>query len=106
MKTACDGLDALNKVGIKAEYIKCSAKNFDMMSIISELWNDTSFTPLPSHVYVYQIASKGTLSILTMLNNEMDVMAKQIILDHIGTGSTNMVTPTSLGIGTIIWGVV
>ena len=83
MKTACDGLAALNKVGINAEYIKCSAKHVDMISMISELLKDSSFTPLPAHVYGHQDASKKPLSMLAILNNNMDIMAKQIALNHI-----------------------
>ena len=36
-KTVCDGLATLNKVGISAEYIKCSAKHVDMIFMILEL---------------------------------------------------------------------
>ena len=104
MKTACDGLAALNKVGVNAEYIKCSAKHVDMISMISELWNISSFTPLPEHVYGHQDTSKGPLSMLAILNNKMDVMAKQIALDYIGTRPMSIIVPTSLGIGTIICG--
>ena len=37
IKTACDGLAALNKFGMKVEYIKSLSKHVDMVSMISEL---------------------------------------------------------------------
>ena len=46
MTTVCDGLAALNNVGIDKEYIRCSLKHVDMISMITELWSLSSFTPI------------------------------------------------------------
>lgn len=46
IKTVCDRLGALNKVGLDKEYIKCSAKHVDMISMITDLWNKSKFTPM------------------------------------------------------------
>lgn len=59
IKTVCDGLAALNKVGTGPEYVKGSAKYVDMISMISDMWNKSAITPMPKHVYVYQDASKN-----------------------------------------------
>ena len=43
------------------EYVKCSAKHVDMISMIIDLWNKSVFTPMPEHVYGHQHASKEPL---------------------------------------------
>ena len=54
IKIACNRLAALDKVGMKVEYIKSSSKHDDMVLMISELWSGLSFNPLPTHVYGHQ----------------------------------------------------
>ena len=42
--TACDGEAAINRVNMDSKIIKSNMTNVDMLSIISELWGDSSFT--------------------------------------------------------------
>ena len=76
LNTICDGLAALNKVGMDLEYVKCSAKNVDIISMITDLWNKFAFIPMPEYVYGHQDASKEPLSMLEILNTEMIVISK------------------------------
>ena len=101
MTTVCDGLAALNKVGIDKEYIRCSLKHVDMISMITELWSLSSFTPIQEHVYGHQDINDTSLTRQAKLNNEMDLMAKDIALEQIATDSTLWREPSTLGIGTI-----
>ena len=57
MKTACNELATLNKVGMYTEYIKCSSRHVKMVSMISELWYISPFAPKPEHVYGHQDTS-------------------------------------------------
>ena len=104
MKTVCDGLAALEKVGVDKEYIRSSAKHIDMISIISDLWDQSPFSPLREHVYGHQDASLEPLTMLAKLNNKMDLMAKRIAVEHMESNAELQVVPTSMGIGTIICG--
>ena len=101
LKTICDGLAALNKVGMDPEYVKCSAKHVDMISMITDLWNKSAFTPMLEHVYGHQDTSKELLSILTILNTKMDVMTKQIALEHISSETILQGTTSTLEMGSI-----
>ena len=83
MKTVCDGLSALEKVGLDKEYIRSSAKHIDLISIISELWKKSPFSPILEHVYGHQNESLQPLSMHAQLNNKMDSMAKHIAMEHI-----------------------
>ena len=48
---ACDGEAAINRVNMDSKIIKSNMTNVDMLSIISELWGDSSFTITKKHVY-------------------------------------------------------
>ena len=54
IRIACDGISALNKVGIDLEYIRYSNKHIDLISIISSHWDKSVFTPIKIHVYGHQ----------------------------------------------------
>ena len=55
LKTVCDDLSALNRVGIKHKYIRCSSKHFHMLSIISKLLEKSKY-----------FLSKNTYCLITM----------------------------------------
>ena len=101
LKTACDGIIALNKVGMKAEYIKISSKYTDMVSMIIELWFRSSFIPLPTHVYRHQDNTNIQMSRLEKLNCKVGLLAKYIATKHISEKTTYSIIPSSLGIGTV-----
>ena len=44
LKMVCDGLSALSRVDIKHEYVMCSSKHVDIVSIISKLWEKSNFS--------------------------------------------------------------
>ena len=104
MKTVCDGLAALEKVGVEKDYIRSSSKHIDMISMITDLWNQSPFSPIREHVYGHQDASLQPLTMLAKLNNKMDLMAKRIAMEHMESNLEHQIVPTSLGIGTIICG--
>ena len=64
IKTVCDGLSALDKVGVDKEYIRNSAKHVDMISIITDLWKRSQFSPICEHVYGHQNEVKEPLTML------------------------------------------
>ena len=99
MTTVCDGLSALNKVGIDREYIRCSSKHVDMISMITELWSISYFTPIQKHVSWYQASNDSSLTRQAKLKNKMDLMAQDIALEQIATYTTLWQEPTTLGIG-------
>ena len=101
MTTVCDGLAALNKVGLDKESIRCSSKHVDMISMITELWSMSCFTPIQEHVYGHQDEIDRPLTIQAKLNNKMDLMAKDIALEQIATDTTLWRDSSKLGIGSI-----
>ena len=46
INTSCDVLSALEQVETYLELIKCSEKHADMISLISALWEKSSFSPV------------------------------------------------------------
>ena len=91
-------------MGLDKEYIRSSAKHIDMISIITDLWRRSPFSPIREHVYGHQKSSLQPLTILAKLNNKMDSLVKRIDVEHIERTSEHQATPTSLGIGTITCG--
>ena len=53
LKTMCNGLSTLNRVGIEHEYNRCSSNYVDMLSIISELWEKFKFSFVKEHVLAH-----------------------------------------------------
>ena len=62
--TTCDGIYALNKVGIDPEYILCSIEHIDLISIISSHWDKVVFAPIRVHVYGHQDNLNRPLTVL------------------------------------------
>ena len=75
-----------------------------MISMISELWSQSHFTPIQKHVYGHQNENDGPLTRMGKLNNKMDIMAKSIALEYMASGTTLQLKSSSLGIGTITCG--
>lgn len=51
---ACDGISALNQVGLKKQKIKSKMKHVDLISAISEVWEDDECQLKKEHVYGHQ----------------------------------------------------
>ena len=100
IKTNCDSLSVLSRVGITAEYIKCSMKHADMTSYISSLWSTSSFSPTKVHVYGHRDDCNMTLTVIESLNFQMDDLAKLITRNQMISNKTKL-SPTTFGIGSI-----
>ena len=101
MKTVCDGLAALNRVGIDKSYVRCSSKHVDMISMITDLWENSDFNFVKEHVFAHQDDLNRPLTMLEQLNCRMDILAKDIAKNEISCPSLDLVTKTSVGIGSI-----
>ena len=103
--TICDGLAALNKVGICKEYIKTSGKHVDLISIITSLWTSSSFTPTTEHIYAHQDENNvSPLSMKANLNCKMDSIAKVIAQLQIANRRNISFMKSGLGLGTVMLG--
>ena len=102
IKTSCDGISVLNKVGIDPEYIRCSTKHADLISIISAYWDKSAFNPVKAHVYEHQNDLISPLIITEQLNCDMDELAKEIALDHISSNRPTPIYTIYDGLGTVI----
>lgn len=75
----------------------------DLVSLISALWDISTFVPIATHVYAHQDDIPYTsMSNLAQLNTQMDLFAKRIALQAII--HTNLTPPTfssTLGFGTV-----
>ena len=99
---ACDGLAALNRVHIESNIIKANMTNVDLISIISEIWDDSQFTITKQHVYGHQDKLGRPLSQLETLNCIVDDFAKEIATKQIdGLLPDLKFSPTDIGFGTI-----
>ena len=84
LTTICDGLAALNKVGIEKEYIRSSGKYVYLIPITSSLWTSSSFKFNNEHIYAHQDDNDmGPLSMKANLNCKMNTIAKDIVLIQI-----------------------
>ena len=101
MKTVCDGLAALNRVGLDKSYVRCSSKHVDMISMITDLWETSDFNFVKEHVFAHQDDLNRPLTMLEQLNCRMDILAKDIAKNEISCPSLGLVTKTSAGIGSI-----
>ena len=79
----CDGLSALNQVGLDTSIIKAKMKNVDMISIINNLLSDSKFVINREHVYGHQDDLHRPLTQIETLNCRMDTAAKSIALARI-----------------------
>ena len=99
---ACDGLAALNRVHIESNIIKANMTNVDLISIISEIWDDSQFTITKQHVYGHQDKLGRPLSQLETLNCIVDDFAKEIATKPIdGLLPDLKFSSTDIGFGTI-----
>ena len=99
---ACDGLAALNRVHIESNIIKANMTNVDLISIISEIWDDSQFTITKQYVYGHQDKLGRPLSQLETLNCIVDDFAKEIATKQIDGLLPNLkFSPTDIGFGTI-----
>ena len=100
---ACDGEAAIKRVNMDKSIIKANMKNVDMISIISDLWGDSSFTIDRQHVYGHQDDTGRQLSPLEKLNCRVDSWAKEIAIDQMNGLIPNLTfSSTSQGLGTIM----
>ena len=99
---ACDGLAALNRVHMQSNIIKANMTNVDLISIISEIWDDSKFTITKQHVYGHQDKLGRTLSQLETLNCIVDDFAKEIATKRIdGLLLGLQFSSTDVGFGTV-----
>ena len=99
---ACDGEAAINRVNMDSNIIKANMINVDMLSIISELWSESSFTITKKHVYGHQDDLGRPLTPLESLNCTVDIFAKEIAHKQIdGLLPDLEFSPTDKGYGTI-----
>ena len=99
---ACDGEAAINRVNMDSNIIKANMTNVDMLAIISELWEDSTFSITKKHVYGHQDVLGRQLTSLESLNCRVDQWAKEIAQRHIHGLIPNLTFHTSsLGYGTI-----
>ena len=98
-----DCQSALKRLTTSPEYVKTSLKHMDLVSLISALWDISTFVPIATHVYAHQDDIPYTsMSNLAQLNTQMDLFAKRIALQAII--HTNLTPPTfssTLGFGTV-----
>ena len=73
-----------------------------MISIITDLWKRSPFSPICEHVYEHQKYFLQPLPMLAKLNSKMDIIAKKITMEHIVRTSAHQTAPTFLGTGTIM----
>jgi len=98
----CDGLSALNQVGLDTTIIKARMKNVDMISIINSLLSTSKFAVNREHVYGHQDDLHRPLTQIETLNCRMDTAAKSIALARInGESPVPQFKPTQIGYGTI-----
>ena len=75
---ACDGKAAIDRVNMAKNIMKSNMKNVDMLSIISDLWEDSQFNIIKQHVYGHQDDTGRELTQLEKLNCRVDIWAKEI----------------------------
>ena len=73
----CDGLAALNRLGLDRSFIRCSSKHIDMISIITDLWGKSDFNFVKEHVFAHQDKLNRPINMLEQTNCRMDDLAKK-----------------------------
>ena len=84
---ACDGMLALNQVGMDMSISKAKLKYVDLISIISALWETSQFKTVKEHVYGHQDNLNCPLNQLEELNCRVDKEANEIVLGYIHSNS-------------------
>ena len=101
IKTAYDGLSSLNKVGIEVDYIKCSSKHVDIVSIISELCSTSPFSLDNEYVYEHQETLQRSPDMLEKLNFKMSIKTNSIEQKQIIERKPYPIHSKNIGIGSI-----
>jgi len=85
MLTACDNLEALQKITVAWTKVKTSWKSVDFISQILDVWSQQHYQPLPQHVYGHQDNKYiGPLTFIEWLNVRMQKMAKTLAIRSFG----------------------
>ena len=79
----CDGLSAINRVGIEHKYIKSSSKHADMLAIFSELREKSKFYFVKEQALDHPDELNRSLNIFETLNCRMECLAKDIAREEI-----------------------
>ena len=100
--TICDGLSALNQVGLPTHFIKVKHKHADLVSLITSLWEHSGYSHTKEHIKAHQDDFYGPLTLKASLNCKMDGLAKYIAMAQISSPHRHpSFTPTTLGFGTV-----
>ena len=100
--TICDGLSALNQVGLSGHLIKVKHKHADLVSLLSSLWQLSGYSHTKEHIKAHQDDLYGPLTLKASLNCKMDALAKHIAMVQISSQQLyTSFTPTNLGFGTV-----
>ena len=100
--TICDGLSALNQVGLPRQSIKVKHKHADLLSLLSSLWQLNGYSHIKEHIMAHQDDSYDPLSLKASLNCKMDALSKQIAMVQVFSQKHNITfTSTHLGFGTV-----
>jgi hypothetical protein len=74
----CDNKGALQRCPADREWMKTTAKHFDLVSIVSATWETSLCNVKTKHVYGHQYNKYcGPLPLLESLNVRMDILAKE-----------------------------
>jgi hypothetical protein len=74
----CDNKGALQRCPANREWMTTTAKQFDLVSILSETWASSNCTVKTQHVYGHQDSAYcGPLPLFETLNVRMDILAKE-----------------------------
>ena len=95
--TLCDGLSALETVGRPTTNIKAKHKHSDLISLTSAVWESSQFTMTKEHVKAHQDDLPKILNVKESLNCKMDILAKDIALQHMLSSQKLSFATTSLG---------
>ena len=99
---ACDGLGAIRQVDSNTLTVSSNKKDFDLISLIKDSWNESSIIPTTKHVKGHQDTTSVTLTPMEHLNCVMDHDAKRIARRAIKNHTRPPTSlPTSLGFGTV-----
>jgi hypothetical protein len=72
----CDGLAALNTITLKTEDISAKLSNWDLISILHDIWISLTLKPVPVHIKGHQDMRGRPLNRLEQMNILMDRLAK------------------------------
>lgn len=71
----CDGLAALNTVTLKMDDISAKLSNWDLISILHDIWTSLKLKPVPVHIKGHQDMRGRPLNRLEQMNILMDRLA-------------------------------